>query len=130
MRARTPIQFQYAASLMGLAAILHSLVAFDLVLNFLPATPEIRALWAVDWSVKGLWLLFVTLGITAAIALRRTPRLGFVLSLLTTGCLYFASIGLWHEIKGGFWICVAVNLISAWGVWRNRGGTSPAEGSA
>ncbi|MBU8978270.1 hypothetical protein JI752_019155 [Lysobacter sp. MMG2] len=111
---------------MGFATFLHSLVAFDLVLNFLPATPEIRALWAVDGSVKALWLCFVAVGSSTVIAFGRAPRAGFALSLLATGCLYFASIGLWHEIKGGFWICIAANLVAAWGVWSNRAGSSAA----
>lgn len=130
MQPRPLNAFQYAAILMGFATFLHSLVAFDLVLNFLPGTPEIRALWAVDGWVKTLWLCFVAVGISAVIALPRAPRAGFVLSLLATGCLYSASIGLWHEIKGGFWICVAANLVAAWGVWRSRAGRSVVGGSA
>ncbi|WP_342315548.1 hypothetical protein [Lysobacter sp. FW306-1B-D06B] len=94
MQSRPLGAFQYAAILMGFATFLHSLVAFDLVLNFLPATPEIRALWAVDGSVKALWLCFVAVGSSTVIAFGRAPRAGFALSLLATGCLYFASIGL------------------------------------
>jgi hypothetical protein len=129
MQSRPLSAIQYAAILMGFATFLHSLVAFDLVLNFLPATPEIRALWAVDGSVKTLWLCFVAVGISTVRVLRRAPRAGFVVSLLATACLYFASIGLWNEIKGDFWISVAANLVAAWGAWRTRAGRSLAGGS-
>jgi len=134
MQPKVPTSSRYAALLMGFAALLHSLVASDLVLHFLPATPELRALWAASVLVKALWLCFVALGLATAILLYRAPRAGFALSVAATTCLYFASIGLWHEIKGGFWFAIAANVLAAVGAWRARSNNSfkpkPLRGSA
>lgn len=105
---------------MGLSVIMHSLVAFDLVLHFFPDTPEFQALWATSDLVKALWLSFVVLGLTTVILLYRAPRAGFAFSLVATACLYFASIGLWHELKGGFWLAVVASVLATFGLWRAR----------
>lgn len=120
MKLKSPVPSRYAAMLMGLAALMHSLVAFDLVLHFFPDTPEFRALWAVGALVKGLWLAFVVLGLATAILLYRAPFAGFLLSLVASACLYFASVGLWQEVKGGFWFAVAANVLAAIGAWRAK----------
>ncbi len=134
MQPKSPISSRYAAILMGLAAIMHSLVALDLVLQFFPDTPEFQVLWATSSLVKGLWLAFVALGFATAFLLYRAPRVGFALSLVATACLYFASSGLWHEIKGGFWFAVAANVLAALGAWQARSNNSfkpkPLRGSA
>src|SRR5688572_3473430 len=120
MKFKSPVPSRYAAMLMGLAAVMHSLVAFDLVLHFFPDTPEFRALWAVGPLVKALWLAFVVLGFVTAILLYLAPLAGFLLSLVASVCLYFASIGLWQELKGGFWFAVAATVLAAVGAWRAR----------
>jgi hypothetical protein len=134
MRPKSPLPSRYAAILMGVAAVMHSLVAFDLVLHFFPDTPEFQALWAASTLVKVLWLSFVALGLATAVLLYRAPRAGFALSLVATACLYFASAGLWHEIKGGFWLAVAASVLAALGAWRARSNNSfkpkPLRGSA
>jgi len=118
MQFKVPLASRYAAILMGFATIMHSIVALDLVLRLFPNTPEFQALWSTGALVKALWLLFVALGLATTILLYRAPRTGFVLSLVATACLYFASQGLWHELKGGFWVAVAASVFAALGAWR------------
>lgn len=118
MKFKLPVSSRYAAMLMVLAAGMHSLVAFDLVLHFFPDTPEFRALWAVGPLVKSLWISFVILGVATVILLYLAPVPGFLLSLLASACLYFASFGLWQGVKGGFWIVVAANVLAAFGAWQ------------
>lgn len=118
MKFKSPVSSRYAAMLMVPVAVMHSLVAFDLVLHFFPDTPEFRALWAVSTLVKSLWIAFVILGVATVILLYRAPVAGFLSSLLASACLYFASFGLWQGIKGGFWIVVAANVLAAFGAWQ------------
>ncbi|BCT93689.1 hypothetical protein LYSHEL_27160 [Lysobacter helvus] len=118
MKFKSPVSSRYAAMLMVLAAVIHSLVAFDLVLHFIPDTPEAQALWAVGPLVKCLWIAFVILGAATAILLYRAPLAGFLSSLLASACLYLASVGLWQGVKGGFWIVMAANVLAAFGAWQ------------
>ncbi|MUV14457.1 hypothetical protein [Noviluteimonas gilva] len=118
MKSKSPMSSRYAALLMVFAAVMHALVAFDLVLHFLPDTPEFQALWAVGPLVKSLWFAFVIMGFASAILLYRAPVAGFLSSVLAGACLYFASVGLWHGVKGGFWIVVAANVLAAFGAWQ------------
>jgi hypothetical protein len=120
MQSESPIASRYASMLMALAALLHALVASDLLLRFLPPTPEIQALWAVGAPVKALWVAFVLVAVATAVIVRRAPVAGFGLSLAATVCLYYASVGLWHEVKGGFWIVALATAFAAHGAWRAR----------
>jgi hypothetical protein len=117
-RAKVPVASRYASMLMALAALLHALVASDLLLQFLPPTPEIQSLWAVGAPVKALWVAFVFIAVATAVVVRRAPVFGFSLSCAATLCLYFASVGLWHGVKGGFWIVVLATVLAAYGAWR------------
>ena len=120
MRLKVPVSSRWAGLLMGLAALMHAVIALDLVFHFFPDTPEFRALWSVGLYTKALWLAFVALGFGTAILLYRSPVAGFLLSMVATACLYFASIGLWHGIKGGFWITAIATLLAALGAWRAK----------
>jgi hypothetical protein len=134
MKLKSPLFSRYAAMLMLVAAAMHSLVALDLLFHFLPGTPEIRALWATTAMVKGLWVVFVVLGFTTVVLLYRAPLAGFLLAVVASVCLYFASVGLWQEVKGGFWIAIAATLLAAIGAWQARSNKSfkpnPLRGSA
>ena len=120
MKAKSPIPSRYAAMLMGLVGLMHALVALDLLLQFFPPTPEIQALWTVSAFVKGLWVAFVVLALATSILLYRAPVPGFLLSLGAILCLYFASMGLWQELKGGFWLAVVASVLAAVGAWRAK----------
>ncbi|MCI4569492.1 hypothetical protein [Lysobacter sp. CFH 32150] len=134
MTKRTPFVSRFAALVLGFITLGHALVAFDLVFNFFPAKPEIVALWATSIWVKALWLVTTALGVAGVVFLYRSSVLGLLASLCATACLYFASVGLWQDLKGTFWLAVIVNVLALVGVWRARSNNSfkpkPLRGSA
>ena len=120
MAKRTPFSSRFGAIILGLITVGHAIVASDLVFNYFSPAPEIVALWAApDW-VKSLWVAVATLGAVTVVLLYRNAVLGLAASLATTVLLYFASVGLWQDLKGTFWLAVAVNTLAAMGVWRAR----------
>ena len=135
MTKRPPFPTRFAAILLGFITLGHALVAFDLVLHLLAPTPEIVALWATSNLVKALWLLTTAVGLLGAVLLYRSHLvLGLISALAVTVLLYFASVGLWHGLKGTFWLSVMVDVLAIIGVWRARSNNSfkpnPLRGSA
>ena len=124
MTQKTPFVSRFAALVLGFITLGHALVAFDLVFNFFPATPEIIASWATPIGVKVLWLVTTALGVAGAMLLYRSSVIGFLASLCVTVCLHFASVGLWQDLKGTFWLAVIVNVLALVGVWRARSNNS------
>ena len=118
MTKRTPFLSRFGALLLGFTTLGHALVASDLVFNYFSPTPEIVALWAASTWVKFLWVVVTALGVVTAALLYRSAVLGLLGSLGTTALLYYASLGLWHELKGTFWLAVTVIVLAAIGVWQ------------
>jgi hypothetical protein len=132
---RAPFPTRFAALLLVFITLGHALVAFDLVFHLLSPTPEIVALWGAPNLVKVLWLLTTTFGVVGFLLLYRSHLiLGLLASLSVTALLYFASTGLWHDLKGTFWLAAAVNVLVIVGIWRARSNNSfkpnPLRGSA
>ena len=117
---RTPFPSRFGALVLGFITLGHALVASDLVFNFLSPTPEIVALWATSTWIKSLWVAVTALGVAAVVLLYRSSVLGLLASLGVTALLYFASVGLWQDLKGTFWLAVIVNVLAVIGVWRAR----------
>jgi len=117
---RTPFLSRFAALVLGFITLGHALVAFDLVFNFLSPTPEIVALWATPSWVKALWFVTTAFGVAGVVLLYRSSVLGLLASLGVTVFLYFASVGLWQDLKGTFWLAVIVNALAIIGVWCAR----------
>lgn len=120
MTRGTSFASRFAACVLGFITLGHALVAFDLAFHFLPAEPEIVALWAASDRVKALWFATAALGLAGAVLLYRSAVLGLLVSLCATACLYFASLGLWQGLKGTFWLALLVNALALVGVWRAR----------
>jgi hypothetical protein len=117
---RTSFPSRFGALVLGFITLGHAMVASDLVFNFFSPTPEIVALWAASSWVKALWVATTALGVAGVVLLYRSAILGLLASLGVTVLLYFASVGLWQDLKGTFWLAVIVNLLAAIGVWREQ----------
>ena len=112
---------------------MHSVVALDLLFQFFPDSKEFRAMWTISLWAKALWVVISLLGTAAVILLYRRATLGFLLSLAFCVGLYFASIELWHEVKGGFWLAAGASALAAIGAVRSNSSASkpkPLRGSA
>jgi hypothetical protein len=120
MTKLTPAPSRFGALLLGFITLGHALIASDLVFNYFSPTPDILALWSTSTLVKSLWVAVTALGVAAVALLYRSSVLGLLASLCVTALLYFASIGLWQDLKGTFWLAIIVNVLAAIGVWRAR----------
>ena len=125
---RTPFPSRFAAFVLGFITLGHAFVAFDLAFNFLSPTPEIVALWATPNPVKAMWFITCALGVAGVVLLYRSPILGLLASLGVTALLYFASMGLWHDLKGTFWLAVVVDVLAIVGVLHARRSNSSFRG--
>lgn len=120
MPARTPFTSRSAALIIAFLAVIHSLVALDLFINFLPATNEYVAMWGIALWAKLLWAAMCLIGAAAVLLLYRRPWLGFFAALVFCACLYVASLELWGGLKGGFWLAVVATALAAMGAVRSR----------
>ncbi|WP_144409176.1 hypothetical protein [Pseudoxanthomonas suwonensis] len=91
----------------------HLLITLDLFFNFFPATPEFIAMWGIPLWAKVLWATLCVIGVITFIMIYRRPWLGFAASAAFCAFLYFASIQLWGEVKGGFWLAIITALLAA-----------------
>ncbi len=117
---KVPQSSRYAAFIIGLMTIGHGIVALDLAFNFFPSSPEITELWAAATWVKALWFVVTALGIASGGALLRAPMVGFLIATVLVVSLYFAADGLWHELKGTFWIVLGAAALAGSGALSHR----------
>lgn len=120
MPARTPFISRSAALIIAFLAVIHSLVALDLFINFIPATNEHVAMWGIALWARILWVIMCLIGAAAAFLLYRRAWLGLVAALVFCACLYVASIELWGGVKGGFWLAVVATALAGVGAVRSR----------
>ena len=132
MRAKSNQMSRFAATLLALLVVMHSIVALDLFLNFFPETEEFRAMWSIALWAKVLWAVLCIIGAAGVFLLYRRPWLGFFTSAVFCACLYIASIQLWGEVKGGFWLAVVAAILAAFGAGRsnNSSKSTPRRGAA
>ncbi|WP_305804664.1 hypothetical protein [Stenotrophomonas sp. YIM B06876] len=126
MHASTPLPSRLAAAAFVPLVVMHSVVTLDLFFNLFPGTEAFRTLWAATFGTKLLWALASVIGAAAVVLPYRRPWPGLFASLAFCACLYFASVHLWGEVKGGFWLAVAATLLAGLGALRSTRPFKPA----